>query len=202
MHEPTWSLDPDDPAKDYVGRYLKATKRYGDKTSCVTVEKSTFSDGKSTVETRNDASGSCGAANAIRDRFFVTVATDRMSLDPSLGQPPLGKWPDGSDPDGPAKKVVDLQDMRTWHAGLHEAFHALQLAPLRLQLYGRGTYAIVSLAGWHGPVMRDMTPAQLAGPAKTLCDANDGSPLAMFAGLDRSTLLRIDCPGSAHFETL
>jgi hypothetical protein len=200
--DPDWGLDPNDPARDYVGRYLRATRRYGAQTPCVVVRPSTFADGKSTVETRNDASGTCGAPDELRDRFFVKVATDRMSLDASLHQPPLQKWPDGSDPEGPAAKVSDGQDLRAWKASLGTTIRALQLVPLRIQLYGRGTFPVVSLAGWHGPVMRDMTPAQLATPAKALCLANDGEPMGFFAGLDRSTLLRITCPGSATFEKL
>ncbi len=202
MRDPDWGLDPADPATDYVTRYLRATKRYGDKTACVAVKPSSFSDGRSVVETRNDASGSCGKPDDLRDRFFVKVATDRMSIDESLRQPALQKWPDGSDPDGPPGKVSDGQDLRAWKASLGTTIRALKLVPLRVQLYGRGTYPIVTLAGWHGVVMQGMTPAQLEAPAKELCQANDGEPLAFFAGLERSTLLRITCPGTAKFETL
>jgi hypothetical protein len=71
-----------------------------------------------------------------------------------------------------------------------------------VQLYGRGSYPVVTLAGWHGPVERNMTPGQLEAPAKALCEANEGQPLGIFGGLDRTSLLRIVCPGSAHFDTL
>jgi len=201
MRDPTWNLDPTDPARDYVARYVRATKRYGD-VACVSIGKSTFANDRSTVEARNDTSGACGKAGDLRDRFLVNVATDRMSIDGALHQPALSKWPDGSDPDGPPGKVADVQDLLKWKTPLHDAFHTLLLAPLRMQLYGRGTYPIFSIAGWHGPVMRNMTPAQLEAPARALCDANEGAPLGIFAGFDRSTLLRIDCPASAHFETL
>jgi hypothetical protein len=200
--DPDWGLDPVDPARDYAARYLKASKRYGAKASCVVTKPSSFADSKSVVETRNDASGMCGKPDELRDRFFVSVATDRLSLDASLHQPKLQTWPDGSDPDAPAAKVMDLQDLRAWKAGLRDAFHKLQLAPLRVQLYGRGTYPVISIAGWHGPVLRAMSPAELADPAKTLCEANEGDPLGVFASMDRATLLRITCPGSARFETL
>lgn len=200
--DPDWGLDATDPAKDMVTRYLRATKRYGAQTSCVLVKPSTFADGRSVVETVSDASGTCGKPNELRDRFFVNIATDRMSTDESLHQPVLQKWPDGSDPDGPAGKVADGQDLRAWKAALGATIRSLQLVPLRVQLYGRGTYPVVTLAGWHGPVQQGMTPDQLAGPAKALCEANDQQPLAFFAGLERVTLLRITCPGGAKFENL
>jgi hypothetical protein len=200
--EPDWGLDPLDPARDYVGRYLRATKRYGDQTVCVVVGDSKFTSGRSIVESRNDPSGKCGAAGEVRDRFFVSVTTDHLSLDETLHQPKLQTWPDGSDPEGPPKGVVDIQDLRAWKTGLRDAFHRLQLAPLRVQLYGRGTYPVVSIAGWHAGVQQTMSPGQLEAPAKELCAANDGEPLAVFAALDRTTLLRITCPGSARFEAL
>jgi hypothetical protein len=200
--DPDWGLDPADPAKDYVQRYLKATKRYGAKSSCVVTKPSIFADNRSVVETRNDGTGACGAADELRDRFFVSVATDRMSLDPSVHAPKLQSWPDGSDPEAAAARVMDLQDLRTWKSGLREAFHKLELAPLRVQLYGRGTYPVISIAGWHGPVLRTMSPAELEAPAKALCEANEGDPLGVFASMDRATLLRIMCPGSARFDSL
>jgi hypothetical protein len=200
--EPDMGLDPADPSRDYVARYLKASQRYGAQSGCVVVKPSTFSDKTSAVETRNDASGKCGKPDALRDRFLVSIATDRMSLDESLHQPKLKSWPDGSDPDGPAAKLIDLQDLRGWKASLRDVFRSLQLAPLRVQLYGRGTYPVISIAGWHGPVLRTMTPDQLQAPAKAFCNANDGQPIGIIAGLDRATLLRITCPGTAHFESL
>jgi hypothetical protein len=200
--EPDMGLDAKDPAKDYVARYLKATKRYGANAACVVTMPSTFKDNTDVVETHNDSTGSCGKADELRDRFFVSVTTDHMTIDPSLHQPKLQSWPDGSDPDGPAGKVGDVQDLRHWKTGLRDAFHKLQLAPLRVQLYGRGTYPIVSIAGWHGPVLRTMTADELEGPAKALCEANDGNPLGVFAALDRSTLLRITCHGGARFDAL
>jgi hypothetical protein len=200
--DPDWGLDPADPARDYVMRYLKASKRYGAKASCVVTKASTFTENKSIVETRNDPSGACGKADDLRDRFFVSVATDRLSLDESLHQPKLQSWPDGSDPGAPPGKIIDLQDLRTWKAGLRDSFRKLELAPLRVQLYGRGTYPVISIAGWHGPVLRSMSPAELESPAKTHCEANDGAPLGIFAGMDRATLLRVTCPSSARFESL
>jgi len=199
---PDVRIDPTDPAREYVARYVRATHRYGDKAACVVVAPSTFVDGKSLVETRNDASGACGKADDVRDRFRVTLATDRMSLDDSLHQPKLQPWPDGSDPDGPPKAVADVQDLRKWKSKLGEAFRHLQLAPLRVQLYGRGSYPVISIAGWHGPVLRGMSPAELEAPAKALCEASDGDSMGVFAGVDRWTILRITCPGSARFESL
>lgn len=197
-----WGLDVADAARDYVVRYLHASNRYAAQTACVVVKPSVFNGDRSVVEARNDPSGACGAADELRDRFFVTVATDRMSLDPSLHQPKLQPWPDGSDTDGPAAKVADIQDLHKWKAGFRDTFHKLLLAPLRVHLYGRGTYPVVTIAGWHGPVERSMTSEQLEAPAKALCDANDGGSLGIFAGVDRTTLLRIVCPHTARFESL
>ena len=199
--EPDWDLDPKNPAKDYVGRYLRASKRYGEK-ACVVVSAATFTGEKSVVETRNDPSGACGKPGDLRDRFFVTVSPDRMSVDESLHTPKLQAWPDGSDPGSPPARTADIQDLHAWRAVLRDTFHRLELAPLRVQLYGRGTYPIISVAGWHGKIERDMTPGQLEGAAKALCEANDGEPLAIFAGVDRATLLRITCPAGARFESL
>jgi hypothetical protein len=199
---PDWALDPSDAAGDYVKRYLRATGRYGTSLSCIVVGPSTFAAGHSVVETRNDASGACGVANGIRDRFLVTIATDRMTLDDSLHQPPLKAWPDGSSPDGPPSPVIDIQDLRAWKTDLHETLKQLQLAPIRVQLYGRGTYPVVTLAGWHAPLLRSMSPAELAEPAIRLCTANDGQPLGIFGGLDRAVLLRVRCPASASFESM
>jgi len=200
--EPDWGLDLADPAKDYVQRYLRATKRYGAQSKCVVVGASKFTGERSVVETHNDAGGACGKAGELRDRFFVTVATDRMSLDESLHPAKLQSWPDGSDPAAAPAKVADVQDLRAWKIGLGDTLRKLLLVPLRVQLYGRGTFPVVSIAGWHGPVLRTMSPAELADPAKKLCDANEGEPLGIIAGVDRATLLRITCPAGAKFETL
>ena len=64
------------------------------------------------MKVRNDASGACGKADELRDRFFVTVATDRMSLDDSLHAPTLQPWPDGSDPGAAPAKVADIRISR------------------------------------------------------------------------------------------
>jgi len=200
--DPDWELDPADSAKDYVSRYMRGTKRYGAQTGCVTVGTSTFVNDRSVVETHNDASGTCGAAGALRDRFFVRVAADRMTIDDSLHQPKLQPWPDGSDPNAPPAKVADAPHMGAWKAPLSEALKKLELATVRLQLYGRGTYPVLSIAGWHGRVQRGMTTSELEAPAKELCTSNDNDPMAIFAGLDRSTVLRITCPGTARWDAL
>ncbi len=199
--EPDWGLAADDPARDYVTRYIRGTKRYGTG-GCVEVKPSTFTKGKDVVETQNDASGACGKAGELRDRFLVSVATDRMSLDESLHQPKLQRWPDGSDPDGPPGAIAELQDLRTWRTSFRDAFRKLELAPIRVQLYGRGTYPVITIAGWHGPLQRTMSPGELEAPARVLCTANEGEPLGIIAGLDRSVLLRISCPGAGRFDTL
>ncbi len=197
---PSWVLDPNDPARDYVDRYVRSTYRYGPQTSCVVIGKSQFA-GKTTVDVSNDASGTCGDANVVRETFEVNVAADRLSLIDAAKHDALKKWPDGSDPEGPAGMAIE-KDAHVWKAPLHEALTKLELVPVRLQWYGRGTYPIVTIAGWHGLLMRDATPDTLHDIAQKVCPANDNRPFAIFAGVDRATILRFDCPDRVRWEVL
>jgi hypothetical protein len=201
MRDPEWALDPADPAEDYVNRYVRAVKRYGERTSCIEVQKSRFKDEQSVVDVKNDASGTCGPAGQLRDTFLVNVGANRMTLAGSSHQA-LAKWPDNSDPGAPPGPITSVEDLRAWKAPLKQAFKDLLLVPLRVQLYGRGTYPVVSIAGWHGQVLRTSTPEQLAPVAKQICEANGGLPLGIIAGLDRVTLLRLECPDKARWEIL
>jgi hypothetical protein len=199
--QPTWALDPDDPAHDYVDRYVRSTYRYGPQTACIVIAKSQFSGGSTTVDVNNGPTGTCGTANEVRETFQVNVAADRLSLVDPGKHDPLKKWPDGSDPEGPPGTPVE-KDARAWKAPLHEAMTRMELVPVRLQWYGRGTYPIVTIAGWHGELTREATPDTLRKIAQTLCPANESHPFAVFAGVDRSALLRFDCPDRVRWESL
>jgi len=199
--EPDWVLDPADPARDYVGRYLRSTLRYGADTSCVILG-SSFRNGESVVEVRNPADATCGAPGALRDTFLVNVAEDRMSLDDPGHHPALRPWPDGSSPDGPPGPVTDNQNLTRWKAPLHDVIEKLKLFPLRIQLYGRGTYPVISLAGWHDVFDPKGDISLLREPAKQLCEVNSGAPMAFIGGMDRTLVLRIDCPANPRWESL
>jgi hypothetical protein len=199
--EPDWDLDASDAARDYVRRYALGTKRYGASLECVDIRPSTRIADKVTVEVKT-ADG-CPGAGTVRDVFVVDVAGDRLSVDDKAKRDPLARWPDGSDPEGPAKEVLNTSDMRKWKGSLKDAvFGKLQLVVIRVQMYGRGTYPVITLAGWHGGVDLSATPEDLRGLDDDLCRANDGAPLGVIAGIDRANILRIRCPGPARWDRL
>jgi hypothetical protein len=61
---------------------------------------------------------------------------------------------------------------------------------------------VVTIAGWHAAVTPGATPDSLQSFADALCRANGAMPLAMVAGLDRATILRVRCPDGAHWDAL
>jgi hypothetical protein len=197
LREPDWDLDEDDPWHDYAQRYVQATRRYGDATDCAVIGTGQGEGGKRNVEVRGNPGGSCGAAtpktDAVIDVLVVDVASDRLSVDDSNKRPSLRKWPDGSDPEGPPKPVRQVDDLHGWKSTVHDMLRELQLTAIRGQLYGRGTYPVLTLAGWHGPILRTMTPEQIKPAADKLCAANGGGRMGIVAGLDRSIILRIRC---------
>lgn len=199
---PEWTFDPEDPARDYVGRYLRATLRYGDDTSCVVLGRSSFRGRESVVEVRNPAEGSCGKAAELRDTFLASVASDHLRLDDPEHRPALKPWPDGSLPDGPAAPVTEVRELHSWKSPIHDVIKKQQLYPVRVQLYGRGTYPVITLAGWHALFDPKGDLSALSSPAADLCAASHGAPMGFLAGLDRKLLLRIDCPDRVRWENL
>jgi hypothetical protein len=167
--EPDWDLDKSDPAKDYVERYIRATQRYGDKAKCADVKSS-----GATVEV---------SGCAPRETFKVDVGADRLE-----GKD-LKKWPDGSDPGGPRNPTLELDPVPP----VRQALVALQLTPIRFQGYARGAYLVVTLAGWRPPVTPNASPEAMKDFATKTCAANNGLPLALFAGIDRATIVRVRC---------
>ena len=193
--EPDWDLDPDDPARDYVRVYAIATRRYGDSLDCVVLGSSRPGPGGRRVEVK--AAPSCADAGAVIDVFIVDLASDHLTVDENSSHLGLARWPDGSDPEGPATKPVrQATDMKKWRSPLHDAITKRELVAIRLQTYGRGTYPIITLAGWHDTVHPGATPDELRPLAQDLCRANGGLPLAFFAGIDRANTLLIRCPSS------
>ncbi|HEY3817548.1 MAG TPA: hypothetical protein VGL81_10270 [Polyangiaceae bacterium] len=199
--EPDWDLDANDAARDYVRRYALGTKRYGATLKCADIRPSVRAGDKVTVEVRSAAG--CPDAGTVRDVFVVDVAGDRLGVDDPAKRDPLARWPDGSDPGAPSKDVLNTSDMRKWNGALKDAvFGKLQLVVIRVQMYGRGTYPVITLAGWHGALDRNATPEDLKTLDEDLCRANDGAPLGIIAGIDRANILRIRCPGPPRWDRL
>jgi hypothetical protein len=134
--------------------------------------------------------------------FLVDVAEDRLAVDDSGKRQPLARWPDGSDPQGPPNDVRQVDDVRGWKAPLGEAFRKRLLVPIRVQAYGRGTYPVVTIAGWHGDVTPEASMDALRSVAEGMCAASRGAPMGIFAGIDRSKILRIRCPAAVRWDRL
>jgi hypothetical protein len=198
--EPDWDLNRDDAARDYAGRYVVFTKRYDDPPNCIELEPSKPAGNQRSVEVRTAAA--CPGAGTVRDVFLVDVASDHMTVDDKSKRAPLARWPDGSDPEGPANPVREIVAMRDWKGSLNDAIRRQMLVPIRVQAYGRGTYPVISLAGWHGVVQLNATADTLAPAVGDLCQGNGGMPLALLSASDRSHLLRIRCPASIRWDTL
>jgi hypothetical protein len=198
--EPDWDLDTDDAARDYVRRYALGTKRYGESLDCVDVGRSEPAGDRRRVEVKTSAN--CPGAGTVRDGFLVDLAGDRLTVDERSKHDALARWPDGSDPEGPAGAVRELSGMRDWKVPVKDVLQQAQLVPVRVQGYGRGTYPVVTLAGWHGAIVPTATPEALRGFAEALCKASGGAPMGLFGGLDRSRMLRIRCPGEARWDQL
>jgi hypothetical protein len=198
--EPDWDLDSDDPARDYVRRYTLGTHRYGDTLDCVAVGPSQAAGDRRRVEVKNAAG--CPGAGTVRDAFLVDVAADRLTVDDKAARDALARWPDGSDAEGPAGAVREIGSLREWNGALKEALQQQLLVPIRVQTYGRGTYPVVTLAGWHGAVVPGADPAALRGLAEAVCRATHGAPMALMGGLDRSVILRIRCPAATRWDKL
>jgi hypothetical protein len=198
--DPDWDLDREDPARDYVRRYTFGTGRYGPTLDCVDVGASKEAGDRRRVEVKTAAS--CAGAGTLRDVFLVDVAADRLSVDDKAKRDPLAHWPDGSDPEGPPSQVRDASDMHVWKGSLRDVIREQQLVAIRIQAYGRGTYPVVTLAGWHGAAKPGASPEDLRGLTDALCRAGSGMPLGLVAGIDRSMMLRIRCPGGAFWDRL
>jgi hypothetical protein len=199
--DPDWDLDVDDPARDYVRRYAVGTHRYGDDLGCVDIGPSQPAGDKRSVEVKTAAS--CPGAGTQLDVFLVDVAGDRLTVDDKSRRNALTRWPDGSDPEGPPNPPQSMEDMRRWTGPLKQQFQQLLLVPIRVQTYGRGTYPVVTIAGWHASVTPSTPMDDLRAVAERLCKADGDMPLGIFAGINRSQLLRIRCrPPEARWDKL
>jgi hypothetical protein len=81
-----------------------------------------------------------------------------------------------------------------------DAFQKLQLSPIRIQGYGRGTYLLITLAGWRAPLARDASDVEMKDAANKLCAVNDGRSFAVTTPFDARTWLRIKCDGTWRWE--
>jgi hypothetical protein len=153
--------------------------------------------GRREVKVSDDPKSKCGGTStAERDVFLVDPAGDRLTVDDPTKRAPLRKWLDGTDPDAPGKPPQALDNLLGWKAPLKQAMVAAGLAPIRLQFYGRGSYPVVTLAGWADVGIKANAPPESVAPkAEKLCAANGNRPFAMFGGLERKLLLRVRCPG-------
>jgi hypothetical protein len=195
-----WDLDPQDPARDYVRRYIRATQRYADKTDCVLVGKSGDKNGKRAVEVR--ATPPCGTSNAVRDVFYVDVAGDRLTTDDPATRAPLQPWPDGSLPDKPAAPVVVNGSMREWRTPMADALEKLLVSPMSVHFYGRGTYLLVTLTGWRKPIAHEASYDQMRDSGRKLCLANKGNDFALREAAVPGVWLRFKCPdGTFKWDT-
>jgi hypothetical protein len=200
QREPDWDLDSDDAARDYVRRYALGTKRYGDTLDCIDIGASKPAGDRRRVGVTTAAG--CPGASTVRDVFLVDLAGDRLTVDDKSKRNALGRWPDGSDPEGPPGAVQEMVSMRDWKSPLKEAIQRQLLVPIRVQTYGRGTYPVVTIAGWHGAIVPAAGPDALRSFADALCKATGGAPMGLLAGVDRSLMLRIRCPAAFRWDKL
>lgn len=202
--EPDWDLDSSDPARDYAVRYAQATLRYGEPSaaSCMIFSPSQAAGNQRRVEVKTGP-GCPGGAGTVRDVFLVDVAGDRLAVDDPTKRDPLAKWPDGSTPDGPASpEIREIDRMQDWKSPMQDAVRRQLLVPVRVQAYGRGSYPVISIAGWHGDIQVNAPADKLKPLADALCATGGGAPVGILAAIDRTHILRIRCPASTRWEEL
>jgi hypothetical protein len=195
--EPDWDLDHRDPARDYVRRYVWGVARYGDLSACVDAQPSVPRNGKAEVHVADAVPPHC-PPTGVDETFAVDVPGDRLELvRQQVDRTKLRPWLDGSDPGAPAKaKVPEFAEPNKWNTPTGKAMKDARLVPIRIQLYGRGTYPFVMLAGWPPWFPRTMDQASRDAFAAQICSGSQGMPLAIGAGLDRSNVLRVRCGDS------
>ncbi len=195
-----WDLDPIDPARDYVRRYVTATKRYADLLECVQVGKSVrdAATKKSKVEVRESPAAKCKTGTAVRDVFLVDVAGDRLTVDDPKARAPLAAWPDESKPNEKAAPVYSINSILEWKSPMTKVFELQRLSPIRIQGFGRGTYLVITLSGWRAPIARDAGDAKIKEALKPLCEANEGQSFAIGSAMEPVTWLRANCAAGTY----
>src|SRR5438093_761061 len=109
----------------------------------------------------------------VRDKDGRLVPTrPRPDDDPAL-MPPTP----GGDPGGPVAAPVEADAPP---AKLKDALFAAKLTPVRTQLYGRGSYVVITLAGWRPPLTPSAAPASMSELVRATCAASDGLPFGLF----------------------
>ena len=192
--DPDWDLDRRDPARDYVRRYVWGVARYGETSHCVDAQPSVPAGGKTTVRVADAVPPHC-PPTGVDETFAVDVAADRLELvKQQVDRPKLKPWLDGSDPYGPPKTPVpEFAAPTKWNTPAGKVLKDARLTPIRIQMYGRGTYPFVILAGWPEWFPRTMDQGTRDAFAAKLCSGSAGMPLVIGAGLDRSNVLRVRC---------
>jgi hypothetical protein len=192
--DPDWDLDKQDPARDYVRRYVWGVARYGEMSRCVDAQPSEPANGKTVVHVADAVPPRC-PPTGVDETFAVDVAADRLELvHQQVDRPKLAPWLDRSDPYAPPKSPVpEFADPNKWNTPTGKALKEARLVPIRIQMYGRGTYPFVMLAGWPDWFPRTIDQATRDSFAAKLCAGSQGMPLAIAAGLDRSNVLRVRC---------
>src|SRR5262249_18050053 len=145
---------------------------------------------------------SCGGASAVRDVFYVDVPGDRLTVDDPATRAPLAPWPDTSRPDQAAAPVTSLNSIREWRTPVSELLEKWQLSPVTVQIYGRGTYVVVSLTGWRKPIAHEASNDELRLAGQKLCIANQGKNFALKTAAVGGVWLRFKCPeGTYRWDT-
>jgi hypothetical protein len=98
--------------------------------------------------------------------------------------------------------VRELSGTKDWKVPIKDVLQRAQLVPIRVQGYGRGTYPVVTLAGWHAAIVPNASPEELRPFAQELCTASGGAPMGLFGGLDRTLMLRVRCPPATRWDKL
>jgi hypothetical protein len=77
----------------------------------------------------------------------------------------------------------------------------MQLTVVGVQIYGRGTYPVITLAGWRAPLAANAKPEDIQPSTAKMCSANGNRPFSFLANINMSTTLRVRCPsGEARWD--
>ena len=202
LREPDVDLDTVDPAADYLGRYVRATRRFGERNgdSCAKVGAWSARGEARVVEAHGDAR--CGTGG-LRDAFVIDLPHDRLALLDGKSGGSLGPWPDGSHPGEGPRPVASIDRIKDWDSKVASLMATMNLSPYRVELLGRGTYRVITLAGWREPIARHAPAEELRPTMKKICAANEGESFGIFAGTERHEILRVRCPsGDTRVEGL
>src|SRR5262249_11099583 len=162
--------------------YVRATNRYGAKTACARASASRSDGGRALVDVAGGKDAPCSLGGAVLDTFAVRASADRPELAGPKRGAALAEWPARSAPGGPpGGKVPAEDDLHKWTSPLHELLSGMHFTAIRVQYYGRGSYPVVTLAGWRDPI-RPGGADDLHDLAQKICGATKGAPVGLFGG--------------------